>query len=232
MNRVRSEKENQNSRTFQWLFTVFQESFFIDSNSPNTVYMQGFCPIQIVNAFTFRAHFFCLISAPRIVSARYFRFWLSRFSLCKVSLPVAFDSYYLHQIEQNRIPWLHHRWIRHHTLFSTTDFAILLIFFCTLHPKNNCFYHFQRLLAIIKEIFSKFKDNSRTNCTFFRIPGVFQDQGHFQGLFKVCANPDEDPFLSSLFYLLDHFINQPWYKWQESIRMYPSVRSHSDWDVI
>ena len=24
---------------------------------------------------------------------------------------------------------------------------------------------------------------------FFRIPGVFQEQGHFQGLFKVCANP-------------------------------------------
>ena len=24
---------------------------------------------------------------------------------------------------------------------------------------------------------------------FFRIPGVFEDQGHFQGLFKVCANP-------------------------------------------
>ena len=24
---------------------------------------------------------------------------------------------------------------------------------------------------------------------FFRILGIFQDQGHFQGLFKVCANP-------------------------------------------
>ena len=48
---------------------------------------------------------------------------------------------------------------------------------------------------IIKEIFSKFKDNSRTNCTFFRIPGVFKDQGHFQGLIKVCANPALDlPF--------------------------------------
>ena len=37
---------------------------------------------------------------------------------------------------------------------------------------------------IIKEIFSKFKD--KLHC--FRIQGVFQDQGHFQGLFKVCAN--------------------------------------------
>ena len=38
---------------------------------------------------------------------------------------------------------------------------------------------------IIKEIFSKFKDKLH----FFRIQGVFKDQGHFQGLFKVCANP-------------------------------------------
>ena len=38
---------------------------------------------------------------------------------------------------------------------------------------------------IIKEIFSKFKDKLH----FVTIPGVFQDQGHFQGLFKVCANP-------------------------------------------
>ena len=27
---------------------------------------------------------------------------------------------------------------------------------------------------------------------FFRIPGVFEDQCHFQGLFKVCANPVSD----------------------------------------
>ena len=56
-------------------------------------------PFKIVNAFPFRAHCFCLISALCIVSARYFRFCLSRFPLCKVSLPVAFDSYYLNQIE-------------------------------------------------------------------------------------------------------------------------------------
>ena len=42
-------------------------------------------------------------------------------------------------------------------------------------------------------------------------------------------NNHRDPLLSSLFYLFDQFINQPWYKWQESIRMYLSVRSHSDW---
>ena len=39
-NRVRTETGNQNSRTFPGLFKhylhFFQESFFIDSNSPNT----------------------------------------------------------------------------------------------------------------------------------------------------------------------------------------------------
>ena len=53
-----------------------------------------------------------------------------------------------------------------------------LDFCCALHPKN-CFYHFQRLFVIIK-IFSKFQDNSRTNCTFFRIPGVFRIKVIFQ----------------------------------------------------
>ena len=38
---------------------------------------------------------------------------------------------------------------------------------------------------IIKHIFSKFKDK----LPFFRIQGVFLDQGHFPGLFKVCLNP-------------------------------------------
>ena len=44
--RVRTEIGNQNSRTFQGLFTFFQESLFMDSNSPNTAYTQDFCPIQ------------------------------------------------------------------------------------------------------------------------------------------------------------------------------------------
>ena len=48
--RVRTEIGNQNSRTFPGLFKdylhFFQESFFIDGNSPNTAYTQDFCPIQ------------------------------------------------------------------------------------------------------------------------------------------------------------------------------------------
>ena len=48
---------------------------------------------------------------------------------------------------------------------SIKDFTILLIFIAHCIQKN-CFYHFQGLFVIIKEFFSKFKDNSRTNCTF------------------------------------------------------------------
>ena len=46
VNRVRTEIGNQNSRTFQALFTFFPGVIFIDSNLPNTAYMQDFCPIQ------------------------------------------------------------------------------------------------------------------------------------------------------------------------------------------
>ena len=49
-NRVRTEIGYQNSRTFPGLFKdylhFFQESFFIDSNSPNTAYTQDFCSSQ------------------------------------------------------------------------------------------------------------------------------------------------------------------------------------------
>ena len=48
--RVCTEIGNPNSMTFPRLFKeyfhFFQESFFIDSNSPNTAYTQDFCPIQ------------------------------------------------------------------------------------------------------------------------------------------------------------------------------------------
>ena len=44
--RDRKSKFQDFSRTFQGLFTFFQESFFIDSNSTNTAYTQDFCPIQ------------------------------------------------------------------------------------------------------------------------------------------------------------------------------------------
>ena len=60
--RVRTEIGNQNSRTFPGLFTFFQESFFIDSDSPNTAYTQDFCPIQDPN--TAYTQDFCPIQDP------------------------------------------------------------------------------------------------------------------------------------------------------------------------
>ena len=101
--RVRTEIGNQNSRTFPGLFKDylhFSRSHFIWTVTHLTLLIRRISvPFKIINAFPFRAHCFCLISALCIVSARYFRFCLSRFPLCKVSLPVAFDSYYLNQIE-------------------------------------------------------------------------------------------------------------------------------------
>ena len=67
-------------------------------------------------------------------------------------------------------------------------FEILLIFIVHCIHKN-CFYHFQGLFVIIKEIFFKIQGQFKDKLHFFRIP-VFQDKGHFQGLFKVCANPE------------------------------------------
>ena len=42
---------------------------------------------------------------------------------------------------------------------------------------------------IITEFSLKIQGQFKDKLQFFRIPGVFKDQGHFQGLFKVCANP-------------------------------------------
>ena len=120
--------------------------------------------LGIVNTFSLQHHCVCLISALRIVSSCYFRFCLSRYSLCKVSLPVAFD------------------------LFLITDFTILLIFVVHCIQKN-CFYHFQGLFVIIK-IFSKFQDNSRTNCTFLEFQEFSRTKSFsrtFQGLCKPCS---------------------------------------------
>ena len=48
--RNRKSKFQDFSRTFQGLFTFFQESFFIESNSPNTAYTQDFCPISLLSS--------------------------------------------------------------------------------------------------------------------------------------------------------------------------------------
>ena len=56
--RVRTEIGHQNSRTFQDYLHFFQESFFIDNNSPNTAYMQDFCPIQDRKCFSLSSSLF------------------------------------------------------------------------------------------------------------------------------------------------------------------------------
>ena len=53
-------------------------------------------PFGILNTFAPKGHCFCLISALFIVSTRYFHFCFSRFPLFKISLPVAFNSYYMY----------------------------------------------------------------------------------------------------------------------------------------
>ena len=59
-------------------------------------------------------------------------------------------------------------------------FCNFLDFYCALHQKKNCFYHFQGHLVIIKEFSSKFKDNSRTNCSFLE----FQEFSRTKVIFK------------------------------------------------
>ena len=91
--RNRKTKFQDFSRTFYIFFPGF-----IFRRQQLTLYClyAGFFPFGTVNTFPLRAHCFCLISAPHIVSARYFRFCLSRFPLCKVSLPAAFESDYMY----------------------------------------------------------------------------------------------------------------------------------------
>ena len=104
IHRVCTETGNQNSRTFPGLFKDylhFSRSHFSLTVTHLTLLIRRISvPFKIINAFSFQARCFCLISALFIVSARYFCFCLSQFPLCKVSLPVAFDSYYLNQIEK------------------------------------------------------------------------------------------------------------------------------------
>ena len=181
--RVCTEIGKQNSRTFPELFKdvlpFFQGSFFIYSNSPNTAYMQNFFPIRDFKHISLLSSLFL----PDFSSAYRLRTLLS-FLLFRISTLQGFTS----GCESNTMAALPLNTALHFLFYD--QFHNSLDFCCALHPKI-CFYHFPGLFVIIREIFSKFQDNSRTNRTFFFIiiPGVFQDQGHFPGLFKVCANP-------------------------------------------
>ena len=94
--RNRKSKFKDFSRTIY----IFSRSHFSSTVTHLTLLIRRISvPFKIVYACPFRAHCFCPISALRIVYARYFRFCLSRFPLCNVSLPVAFEWYYLNRIE-------------------------------------------------------------------------------------------------------------------------------------
>ena len=132
-------------------------------------------PFGIVSTFPLQAHCFCLISALCIVFVRYFHFCLSRFPLCKVSLPVAFRSYYMYlsRIEWSIMTALPLNFEPHFVFYYR--FRNSLDFCCALHPKNY-FNHFQGIFAIIKEIFFfKIPGHFKDKLQLFRIPGVFQD---------------------------------------------------------
>ena len=189
--RVRTEIGNQNSRTFPGLFKdylhFFQESFFIDGNSPNTAYTQDFCPIQDRKHISLSSSLFL----PDFSSACCLRTLLS-FLPFPISALQGFTSGCIRFVllESNRIEYYGGTTAEYGTalrfLLPILQFSWFLL---RTASKKTISIIFKDILWLSRSFFSKFKDNSRTKCTFFRIPGVFQDQGHFQGLFKVCANP-------------------------------------------
>ena len=78
---------------------------------------------------------------------------------------------------------------------SSTNPAIFTLFSFVhrINPKEwkriGVFYYFQGQFHIFQGNITKYQDNSRTNGTILKIPGVFQNQGQIQGLFQVCADP-------------------------------------------
>ena len=100
--RVRTEIGKQNSRTYPGLFNFkeflyfFKVSFSLTVTQLMLLIRRISFPSGIVNTFPLRAHCFCLISALVTVLARYFCCCLSGFPLCKVSLPVPFNLYYMY----------------------------------------------------------------------------------------------------------------------------------------
>ena len=143
--RVLTEIGKQNSRTFPQLFkhllhfSRIHFSYTVHVTHLILLICRISFPFGIVNIFPLRANCFCLISALRIVSAYYFCFCLSGFPLCKVSLPVAFYSYYmyLNRIELNRIPLQHYPRIQHCTLFLLPILQFSCFLLCTASKKKT-----------------------------------------------------------------------------------------------
>ena len=80
-------------------------------------------------------------------------------------------------------------------------FCNSLDFYCALHQKKELFLSFSRTFCDYQGHFFKIQGQFKDKLHFFRIPEVFQHQSHFQGLFKVCANPVNAPaWIFSNFY--------------------------------
>ena len=62
--RVHTETVKQNSRTFQGHFVFFKDSFFIDSYSPNTVFLISPVVLQASGPVLSKILFFFLCSPP------------------------------------------------------------------------------------------------------------------------------------------------------------------------
>ena len=190
--RVRTEIGYQNSRTFPGLFKnylhFFQESFFIDSNSPNTAYTQDFCSSQDRKRISLSRSLFL----PDFSSSYRLRTLLS-FLPFQISALRDFTSGCIrfvllesNRIEQNTMAALPLNTAPHFVFYYR--FCNSLDFYCSLNPKE-LFLSFSRTFCDYQGEFFKIQGQFKVKLHFIRIPGVFKDQGHFQGLFKVCANP-------------------------------------------
>ena len=144
--RNRKSKFQDFSRTFQGLFTFFQESFFIDSNSPNTAYTQDFCPIQDRKFMSLSSSLFL----PDFSSAYCLRTLLS-FLPFPISALQGFTSGCIrfvllgsNRIEQNTMAALPLNTAPHFIFYYR--FCNSLDFYCALHPKKTVSIIFKDIL--------------------------------------------------------------------------------------
>ena len=94
-----------------------------------------------------------------------------------LSLP-DFSSAYCFSILLSFLPWWHYRWIRHFVFYH--GFCNSLNLLLRSASKKTVSIVFKDCLWLSRRFFSKFKDNSRTNCTFLE----FQEFSRTKVIFK------------------------------------------------
>ena len=146
MSLVLNNRAQDFSRTFQRLFTFFQESFFIDNNSPNAAYTQDFCPIQDCKCLSLLSSLFLpdfssvyclhtlLLFLPFPISAlQGFTSGCIRFVLLESN-----------RIEQNTMAALPLNTAPHFVFYYR--FCNSLDFYCALNPQKNVSIIFKDIL--------------------------------------------------------------------------------------